>query len=238
LASRGLEVVESSGETSSKILISNQGAVFRFRFRAKRSDNRRVIDRQQLRGWLETSLLFANGPAHSASALMSTSGLRGRRGLTLWKVWQEWLAEFQRPDPDRRRLRRLRRWCVANALNADGSPAVGVAPAGAPFTFDKRGTPQARFAPHSYQGFLALVGAELLAPDPAFGVVKCARKECPNLIVEVRVRTRGRPTKYCVAPETGTSHATTSSERQIEYKVNLAKKKRRAERAARKRRKS
>ncbi len=180
-----------------------------------------MIDRRQLRDWLEAALRFANGPPPDTEG--QRVAILGGRDLSvpaelfggtkkLWKDWHRWLKEFQEGDANRDRLRT---WCLAQCVDYDNPYAWNISTREfeAPITFDEDGRPQMLLEATSLQGMLAVVGVELLAPAPPFTVATCKREGCENLIVKTLLRHRsdGRPMEYCVIA--GQSHALTVAER-------------------------
>jgi hypothetical protein len=178
-----------------------------------------MIDRRQLKTWLETALAFANGPAPEPRT-ESKRDLSFDQSATksLWTEWRQWLTDFQR-DASRKKLQA---WCLAHCVDErnthEWNVGLGLEQL---FSFDESGRPQLVLEASSLEGTLAIVGAELIAPDAPFGVAKCARPDCQRLIMKVFVRrpADGRPSEYCRLPD-GSSHAFTSAERGRRARTN------------------
>jgi hypothetical protein len=198
-----------------------------------------MIDRRHLKDGMKTALAFANGTAPNDEKRKTITipyfsfGMEPQRvdagSPQLWKEWRAWLGKFRQPKRRLENWAGLRDWCIARGTGHVGffeQPEI-------PFSFDAQGAPQAHLYPKSLQGLLAVVGAELIAPDSPFKVVKCARPGCEKLIMKILVRHRsdGRPTEYCVLPN-GKSHALTASERQVKWKKEEAKRLARLKRKA------
>jgi hypothetical protein len=191
-----------------------------------------MIARQHLKDWLEEALAFANGPQpvvadqpelwlpspeeevyQPGAITVGGLSLLAPEAARLWTEWRRWLATLivlQRKDDLSRE--RLQRWCLKTAARSHLTRFYH-SPDAARFVFDASGAPQMYYGAESVEEIIAMTGAELIAPAPAFGVMKCKRPGCDQLIVKVLQRTSkdGRPPVYC-GPR-GHRHSLTPTER-------------------------
>lgn len=173
-----------------------------------------MINERTFAYWLTLALNFANAKDAALEAPESYVEYEWhapRRAVApMRRSWRGFLRRLANEKLSRKeriaainkgKWKTLQRWCVDRAMGRWGEPHFFLSSSDTlPFSFDDDGRPQTGYAyAIAPEALLAVVGAELIAPDPALRVKRCIRPGCGNFFMVSTVRGSGAQ-KHCREP--------------------------------------